>query len=364
MIDTSGSAFAHFRARLSGDTSAGRLFVPDLRIWHAWHAERNTSPPFAAGASLPELCERLGVPSWQTVKPWRMISPNAQTETTETESERSVTLQVGEQTLVSRWSRGPDGDWWQTEYPAKTPEDLRAMLTYISERRFEPAWGILEAAVGDAGDNGIVAAELPARPFAWLMLEVIGWSEGLMLLVDAEEVVASIVEAAERQIQVLVEDLAPRRGAAAFLSPDNLDAMFVSPGYFATYLADGYRAAVDALEEHGQFLLTHTGGPIGPLLAPLAAAGVHGPMGVCGPPQGDTTMEDARSAAPTMCLWGGIPQDYLVSNTAESDLGRSIQDAQRISDSDPRTIVGIADHVPIDADIDRLRRVAESFSTV
>ena len=348
--------------RLKGEAGASPVFLPDLRIWHAWHSERRTLPLSNPKATFSETCRELGVPAWLPVKVWKSESENAVVATIDSTDERSRSITAGGRTLTSRWSIGPDGDWWQTEYPAKTAEDLKVILNYVEGRRLVADTSELDSLARDVGSEGLVALELPSQPFAWLMLEILGWSEGLMLLMDAMDTVAAIVETATSQILDLAADLASSFGDVVFLSPDNLDAQFISPMFFESYMEEGYRRLADTLRPGGGMLFTHTGGPIASLLGPLAGAGVHGVIGVCGPPQGDADLSVAREQAGDMILWGGIPQDGLAPNIPGAELTEAIETAVRTSRVDPRIIMGIADHVPIDADFDRLRLAIEKTS--
>ena len=182
--------------RLKGEAGASPVFLPDLRIWHAWHSERRTLPLSNPKATFSETCRELGVPAWLPVKVWKSESENAVVATIDSTDERSRSITAGGRTLTSRWSIGPDGDWWQTEYPAKTAEDLKVILNYVEGRRLVADTSELDSLARDVGSEGLVALELPSQPFAWLMLEILGWSEGLMLLMDAMDTVAAIVETA------------------------------------------------------------------------------------------------------------------------------------------------------------------------
>jgi hypothetical protein len=138
-------------------------------------------------------------------------------------------------------------------------------------------------------------------------------------------------------------------------SPDNLDGQFISPRFFDQHLAPSYSRSTGMLHDHGKGLLVHVGGPIRSLLAPLAQSGVDGLEGICGPPQSDATLLEARElVGDDLVLWGGLPQGYLQEaydiGTFEAAVGNVVRQAVE----DERLIVGVADRVPVDADIERL----------
>jgi len=101
-------------------------FVPDLTLWHRWHASRGTLPAPWQGSSLADVARALGVPAWQPVRPWRLELRGATFETGESGTERVTRWRAGGAEMRASWVLGPDGDWWQAEYPVKTADDLPA----------------------------------------------------------------------------------------------------------------------------------------------------------------------------------------------------------------------------------------------
>jgi hypothetical protein len=208
----------------------------------------------------------------------------------------------------------------------------------------------------------MVGLELPRRPFSQIFLEWLGWSDGLLLFFDAQDLVEEIVAILEQQVQGLAAQIASLPGQIV-VSPDNLDAQFISPAFFKRYLAASYRRTADLLHANDKILLAGTGGPIRKLLAPLTAAGVDGLEGVSGPPQSDATLAEARVLAGSdFTLWGGIPQDALLPDFDQQEFEAIVLHAAREASADPRAILGIADVVPIHADLERLQALPSLVS--
>ena len=341
--------------RFRGDAVGAAFFLPNLTLWYNWHSEHGTLPAAWQGWSLPQIARSLGVPAWLTARPYATDWGEVETVTTETAGERVIRYRVQAGELTERWTLGPDGDWWETEYPVKTADDLRLLLQIVAARRYVVDTARLERSQPEVGDAGVVALELPRRPFSQVFLEWLGWGDGLLLFFDARELVEEVIAVLESQVQSLVEQIAGLPGQIV-VSPDNLDAQFVSPAFFKRYLAASYRRTAELLHAHDKVLLAGTGGPIGKLLALLAAAGIDGIEGVSGPPQSDATLAEARQlAGPSFTLWGGIPQDALLSDFDHAHFAAIVAQAAREAGAAPRAILGIADVVPIHADLARLR---------
>ena len=350
-------------ARLRGDGSHTPLYLPDLTLWYDWHAKHGSLPATWQGYSLAQVTRALGAPVWLPAAHRRVDGPSVRITTTEQGGERVIRSETAAGTLVARWNPGPDGAWWQSEYPVKRATDLPAVLELAKARAyvFDLNWPVLEAEVGD---DGIVAIEIPRRPLSDLLHEYLGWGDGLMLLVEERAAIRQIVDVLEEKLQQFVAELAPVP-AAVVLSPDNLDGQYISPRLYREYLAGSYQRTAEAMHAQGKQLIVHVGGPAQRLLAPLAAAGVDGVEGVAGPPQGDTSLAEARAlAGPGLTLWGGIPQDYVLGTHGYATFENAVLAAAQEAAADPRTILGVADRVPVDAAVDRLEAVVRLVSTV
>jgi hypothetical protein len=349
------TARERFLAQFRGDGERGPVYVPDLTLWYDWHAEQATLPPQWRGFTLPEIARAMGVPIWLRVFPGRVGTSGVDVTVTEERGERVIRFQTSTTTLVSRWTLGPDGDWWQTEYPVKRREDLPAVLEIASARSYvfdgRPVADAREA----VGDDGVVALELPRRPYSDLLHEFLGWSEGLLYL--REPIINEIVAILEQKLQTFAEQVAQLPGEIVF-SPDNLDGQFISPKAFERYLAPSYEQTAAVMRAGEKRLVVHVGGPIRHLVAPMAQAGVDGFEGIAGVPQSDLTLADARqSAGPGVTLWGGIPQDYLLEQHERERLERAVEQAVTQMRGDGRVIIGVADRVPVAAELSRLEAI-------
>lgn len=104
--------------------------------------------------------------------------------------------------------------------------------------------------------------------------------------------------------------------------------------------------------------LVHVGGPIKHLVAPLAETGIDGIEGVAGPPQSDISPADIwKAVGPEFTLWGGIPQDFLLATRDKEDFEATVIQAVQETVGDNQMILGVADRVPVDAELDRLEAI-------
>jgi hypothetical protein len=306
------------------------------------------------GYSLLQVARDMGVPAWMTVRPWRIETPGIERVTEEGKNERVTRWTTAQGVLTARWSLGPDGDWWQVEYPVKTLDDLPVVRDLVSARSFVLMQEELEEVRAEVGEEGVVAIEIPQQPYSELLHAYLGWGEGLMLLSDGAYLVSEILSIQQSRLDSLLARLAVLPGAIV-LAPDNLDGNFISPPAFERYMRSGYRRTAQRVHAAQKSLVVQAGGPVQHLLPGLIDAGVDGLEGIAGPPQADLSLAEARQlAGPACTLWGGIPQDFVLGTHDRALFEDAVRRAVADAKGDERAILGIADRVPVDADLERL----------
>ena len=343
------------------DGEFGSALFADLRLWYAWNRDRGTLPTVGDGAaedaSYSDISRRLGLPVVQYLRPWSIKNGDGVTdERVITAEEQRWRFGADDNLLEAVWKIGPDGDFWQTEYPVKTSEDIDTLLNYLEARRYDFRADILESSIED---DALTVVELPSRPFAWLMLEILGWSDGLMLLMDSVEKIEAALSLAGDQVSAITKTICEFREKYLLLSPDNLDAQFISPGFFEMYLSESYRSLTATATDNGHATVVHTGGPIGGLVPLLAETGISGLVGVSEPPQGDAGLSKIRKLSDGRLVpWGGIPQDLLMPTVDEAVAFEGVDAVLTEANECESVVLGVADHIPIEAKAERIMAVS------
>lgn len=349
--------------KLSMKPDGGMPWMLDLSLWYAWHAKLGTLPAQWADYSQVEVAHELGSPAWIPMKPWKAVHDGVDVVVDERADKRVVRYILHDRTLSASWTLGPDHDWWQMDHLITSPEDFKPAIELAEALNYELDRDcLLENGLG--GEGLAVVIELPHRPLSALLHDFLGWGEGLLMLKDHQDQVDQLLAVLDEKIQALVDDLAELPGKVV-LSPDNLDGQYISPDLFARYLTTSYSASCRRVHAAGKSFVVHAGGPMRRLLAPLAAAGVDVVEGVSGPPQSDVPLPEARKeAGAEIVLWGGIPQDWLLETTSPDEFRAGVERVINEVADDGNAILGVADRVPVAADVERLGLLSDMIDSI
>jgi hypothetical protein len=357
MMDFKETLLAQFK----GQAPSRSLFMPDLGPWFEWHSKRGTLPEAHREGSLVDIASALNCPSWMVHAPWQLEFDGVDVTSEESEIQSVIKYHTKSRVLSEIWSLGPDGDWWQTEYPVKDEVDLDAAEEIVKAMRYrlKP----FKPTEADSNPCIIDVIQLPKTPYSDMLHTMLGWSEGLMLMMAEEDRLVELLGVMEEKRNELIRNLAAGFSRSIFLAPDNLDGQFISPTVFKNHLESSYQKTCETLHRLDNYLWVHIGGISKHLLPLLAGSGIDGLAGISGPPQSDATLFEARKATvPDITLWGGIPQDYVMPMVDLSLLIESVEAAKAFAEIDNRTIIGIADHVPVDAEFSRLKEISNRIN--
>jgi hypothetical protein len=345
----------------NGKTTHPPLFMPDLNTWYQWHKKRGTLPEEIKTSTITEIANRLNCPAWLVQKPWEVEYQGVTVSVTETDNEKIILYETPYRTLREKWIIGPDGDWWQEEYPLKTIDDFDAAEFLVDAKTYVVNSDANSMPEGNAAE--VVALQLPMTPYSEMLHSMLGWGDGLLLIMgQGRSRLGNMLEVLEKKHIALVEKLASHPGLY-YLLPDNLDGQYISPATFKSYFAASYQATAKILHNNNKKIIVHLGG-IGKHLLPLiSSTGIDAVLGVSGPPQSNATLSEAREiVGEGMVLWGGIPQSLLMNTHDEKELEQSVQEALLQATKDTRVVIGVADHVPVGTDFSRLQRIAQLIS--
>lgn len=245
-----------------------------------------------------------------------------------------------------------------TRWPVRTPDDLR-VLTYIAEATVvTPAPERLETLKAIAGDQGHPTV-LPTRsPVSQMLAQWSGVENFAYLEADVPEQLRATLDALGRAADPVYEAAAALDTPFVEL-PDNL-AGDVMAGWFRRYQFDYYVMRAEQLHAAGKKMGAHLDGAVRPLLGLLVEAGLDFVEALTPQPTGDVGIAELRElGGPDVVLFGGVPGAMFAPPFVADDIKRHVETVIETHWDHGRFILGVADQVPPDGDIELVRLIGE-----
>ncbi len=351
---------------LAGEKPTATVWTADLSYWLAG---RQTAGTAAAAWSTElgylELHQSLGVmPYYYYPNFW---AGRAVYDATVRES-----VETAGNTTVHRWET-PVGTLCEescflpesachgvTRHPVATGADLEILIYLLEHRHLEPdnLAGYLGRQQLWAGFDGLPSLGLPRSPLCALAYEWAGIQNLVFLLLDHAELTRhalALMEAQEIRILEAVCELAP----PLVHFPDNLSSDNLTSLY-DEYLAPTHARRLRMLHAAGIKAAVHLDGTVQGLLPKLAAAGFDAIEALTPQPAGDLEPAQMRRLAnrPDLILWGGMPGALFPAPNDWPRIRRHL-DALLEAWAGQPFIVGVADQVPPDGNIEFCRQIAD-----
>lgn len=245
-----------------------------------------------------------------------------------------------------------------TRYPVSRPEHLDIVRAlYESEQAFanHEAWLHWDRVTGG---QGVQVACIPRGGISSLLNEWCGVTNLTYLIADAPEAVRRTVDVMlarnARIIEVTCGSPAP---LVEFC--DNLTGEIMTR-WFREYQFDFYVEQNRKLHAAGKKTLTHVDGTLRGIIPLVAAAGVDAAEAVTPEPCGDVAVADLRElAGPDLILFGGMPGALYAPPFSADNIRRQVEAIVEHHWDYGRFILGSADQIPPDADMDLVRLTGE-----
>ena len=183
--------------------------------------------------------------------------------------------------------------WFQSSYPVKTLEDMKALQAYFEDLIIEPAideWNQNEQAVGErALLLPLVGVDMKSS-LQTLVENWMGTEQAAYMLFDypdeMEELLAVMRQKSMRTVEYTVQS-----GAAAALFWEDSSTTNVSPALYEQYVEPEITAWAKVLQQSGKLLLHHACGLIHDLLPLMGRQGIAAVESLTPPPHGQCDCE-------------------------------------------------------------------------
>lgn len=245
------------------------------------------------------------------------------------------------------------------KYPVSTGKDLKALRYVYRNQDFEPDYGVQYDQMRDWKGLGFVSSLPPRTPFQSLVVVWAGVMNTIRLMMREPEELEETIQVMSEADDPIYEAIRDSPAPGVYLG-ENITSEVITPSIFRKYHMPYYRRRVAQLHSAKKKIFVHVDGALRGVLPLFEATGVDCVQSVTPAPVGDVALERLRElAGSNIILWGGLPGVYFSRQYSERLLYDMVK---RIIDNHMeghKFILGVADQVPPDGEIYRVRKVTE-----
>jgi hypothetical protein len=244
------------------------------------------------------------------------------------------------------------------KWPVTAPEGLRVLRYIADATQRTPSYEAYERQQQLAGDQGHPTVLPPRSPVSQMLAQWTGATNLSYLLADARE---------ETELTL---DCLGRSADSAFEAILGCDTPFVEFGdnltgevvtrLFERYQFDYYVRRAEQLHAAGKKVGTHIDGTLQGIVPLVVRTGFDFIESFTPQPVGDVAVEALRDlAGPEIILFGGMPGAMFAPPFAADDIRRQVESIVEHLWPHGRVILGAADQVPPNADMNLVRLTGE-----
>ena len=245
------------------------------------------------------------------------------------------------------------------KYAVSTKQDLKVLQYIYKHQEFEPDFGLQYDRLKDWEGLGFVSSLPPRTPFQRLVVVWAGAVNTIRLMMREPEEIEETVQVMSDSDDVIYEAIRESPAPGVYFG-ENLTSETVTPAMFKKYHTPYYKKRAAQLHSAKKHIFVHIDGTLRGLLPIMEATGVDCAQSVTPAPVGDIGVEKLREVAgENIILWGGLPGVYFSRQYAEKTLYNMALEVIKHHLEGYKFILGVADQVPPDGDINRVRTVTE-----
>jgi hypothetical protein len=344
-------------------------------MWYNVHKSEGRLPPRYAGKSLEEVHAILDVGQPGNDRKAKIYNKTYDVEIKIDEQPGSRSLRMvyvtpyGEAEELFDVDREAQAKGYRKhdqkmEWMVKGPEDFKKAAYVLNSAKFIPCYDEYITYQTKMGDAGEATTRSEYDPFYQLMEDIIGLNNIWYIWNDYKEEVEKLYDVIwQKQINEMLPVVTAC--PANFVSYGrHYDSMMTPRPIFEKYIKPAIKVVSDALHSVGKLHCIHSDADSKDLLDLYMESGIDILECYCCYPMVSCTMEETlERIEDKMVIWGGIPSTLLVPHAYNQQFFLDYVDnffklLERYKGKS-RVVVGLADNVVPEADIERLEIVAE-----
>jgi len=205
--------------------------------------------------------------------------------------------------------------WRLLEYPVKTIEDVRLLITRWEEGYYEEVddsatYAAIERAVGD---DGIVTHFFTPTVIPDLIENHTGVEAFYYLMEDHPDEMDALIRLMQEKELARFEIIA-RHPCQVLIAVENTSTAYIAPDIYERYNMPSQRAFVEAVHRQGKTAILHMCGHVRTLLPLIKETGTDGIHALTPPPLGNTPWEDALDVlGEDLIIFGCLVPDIFLN---------------------------------------------------
>ncbi|MDP6359636.1 MAG: hypothetical protein QF473_31225 [Planctomycetota bacterium] len=235
---------------------------------------------------------------------------------------------------------------WHHEKMFKSPEDYKALLSFIKDEQHEPCYDVFARAQESFGEDAIFRVSFGLEPLQTLISgNMIGMEEFCIQWMDNRDEILKLYEAIVENRRKLYPLIAESPALHANYG-GNVVPEITGPEIFREYFLPHYNEAAEYMHRHGKLIGCHFDDDCGLLAEAIAETDLDYIEAFTPAPTTDMTVAEARKAWPDKVLWLNFPCDaHLKPPKAIAEVAMDLADQAETPDG---FLIGITDDVPED----------------
>ncbi len=252
--------------------------------------------------------------------------------------------------------------WFTIKYPVEKVDDLKILKFIYEDQEVEPNEDayIHQLKLMEMWEGwGIVSSLPPRSPFARMLIELAGPITTFKLYWKSREELDELIDVMANSDDPIYEAINEAPAKFVYFG-ENISSDIVSPTIFKRYYLPYYKKRCKQLHAKGKYIYVHIDGRLRGVLPLLKESGVDCAQSLTPAPVGDLPIEEFRKVAGSdIILAGGLPGIYFSKRYSENLLYDMVRKVLECYLSDNKFIMCVADQVPPDGDIKRVKKVSE-----
>lgn len=249
--------------------------------------------------------------------------------------------------------------WAPKEYFIKTANDLKVFKYWLENTDYEADYDQVLLTKKVIGEKGVTLCYLPRSPLLSLMISHAGVTNTINLMMDHPKLFDETIKVLGHKADE-VSDVALNSPAEFIMIPENLTSDMVGKIFYEKYIRAYEEKWNKRIKSKDKYSFIHFDGYLKGLLKEVSTAGFSVIEAMTPKPIGDLEINEFSNYVKSdSIMWGGIPGSFFTPSISDKEFEEFVLKVINVMVSEPRYVLGIADQVPPDGIIERVKTVSD-----